>query len=168
MEECHSHENYEFFRSLLNGDMTKVDEMLSRLMVFIDAICPRPVLMSLLIAVMDQAQGKAGAVGGEGKENTTKKRKEVGNEEKQNMPMVVSKAAIELAGPLLFRWATGGLVSARSLNVLHGALELVRRRHNRPRPKRTCDTKVPMDRNQLYIYPQGSLAVGRQASRHCI
>ena len=54
-----SHEHYEYFRSLLEGNVDVVDELLIRLLSFVDQVCQVPVLLSLLIVVMDTSADSA-------------------------------------------------------------------------------------------------------------
>ena len=51
-----SHRHYEYFRTLVKGNVEEVDDMLNKLFLFVNKVCPVPVLMSLLIAVMDKGE----------------------------------------------------------------------------------------------------------------
>ena len=53
-----SHRHYEYFRTLLQGNVDRVDGMLNKLFLFVDKVCVVPVLMSLLIACMDRGDSK--------------------------------------------------------------------------------------------------------------
>ena len=53
-----SHRHYEYFRTLLHGNVDEVDGMLNKLFLFVDKVCVVPVLMSLLIACMDRGDSK--------------------------------------------------------------------------------------------------------------
>ena len=76
LEVHQSHAHYEYFRSLLEGQVELVDPMLNRLFEFTEEVCRVPVLMSLLIVVMDKHSADAsdsGDGGGDGDSGAAKK-----------------------------------------------------------------------------------------------
>ena len=133
LHDYHSHEHYAFFRSLLQGDMVEVDKMLNRLFIFFGTVCPRPILMSLLISVIQPVNA----------EESQKKNKKTTDGNKLRS-MILKVRERKRVSPALFQFALG-LNIGNWNDLMRGAKALAQKDKSAHK-----DNRIPLDQNQLY------------------